>query len=163
MKLLLQLALVLPLITETNVSTSQNTISDYPPGDIHNCQLSVNNGPDYFDSWDDYTDATSASINVDTDFLSGKFSAGYTSTKTHMYNRQSRATRAQMRYKLYTVKIQPEAPLDPTFKSAVLEIAANIQSKNTDNANYLAQLLVRDYGTHYVTSVDAGGIIYSED
>ena len=196
----------------------------YPVGDIRNCQLSVNNGPQYrmgvlpgggfdnlrnldmgqvharnyslcqispdgkyllpdnvflnpleesninyfselFDHWDKYTDLTSSSINVDASFASinGKFSAGYRNMKTLQYKYKAHTTRTQVRHRLYTLNIQPGSQLHPAFKSSVFEIAANIQNNNTEYANYLAQLLVRDYGTHFTTSVDAGAVLAKVD
>ena len=124
---------------------------------------------EYFDHWDKYTSMTSKSMNVHAGFIysaiAAKFSSGYTSSKSHMYSTlsQSKSTRVQIRHKLYTVKIQPGAPLHPIFKSRVLDIAANIQKNNTEYARYLAELIVRDYGTHYVSSMDAGAIISKVD
>ena len=223
MKVILLFVLTAVLAAEIHGTSPQDASLSYPVGDIRNCQLSVNNGPqyrmevlpgggfdnlrnldmglvhahnyslcqissdgkyllpdnvfliplqqskldlfsEYFNHWDKYTDMTSASINSDSSFdaffvgISTKFSAGYSSMKTNQVNQQSKTARTQLRYKLYTAKIQPGSQLHPTFKSAVLEIAANIQNNNTEYALYLAQLLVRDYGTHYVTSVDAGAI-----
>ena len=205
-------------------TSPQDATPSYPVGDIRNCQLSVNNGPqyrmevlpgggfdnlrnldmgqvharnyslcqispdgkyflpdnffliplqqskldlfsEYYDHWDNYTDLTSSSINIEASFsaISGKYSDGYSSMKTHQYNRKSKTTRAEVRHKICTVKLHSDAPLHPTFKSAVFEIATNIQNNNTEYANYLAQLLVRDYGTHYVTSVDTGGVLAKTD
>ncbi len=120
---------------------------------------------DVFDHWDDYTDSTSASINAGGAYggISGKFSAGYTSMKTHQFNDKSISTRTQIRHKLYTAKIQPGAQLHPHFKASVLRIASYHQNNNTEFAKYLAELLIRDYGTHYVTSVDAGAVLSKTD
>ena len=126
----------------------------------------VDSYAEYFDHWDNYTSMTSNSINTDASFfshVSAKFSAEYTSTKSHMYNDQAKSTRVQIRHKLYTVKLQPDTQLHPTFKSRVYEIASNIQNNNTEYAHYLAELMVRDYGTHYITSMDAGAIMSQMD
>ena len=53
--------------------------------------------------------------------------------------------------------------LHPNFKSRLLDIAAHLQSNNTKVARYLADLIVRDYGTHYITSIDAGAILAKVD
>ena len=122
-----------------------------------------------FDHWDQYTSMTSTSINVDASYsyskINAKFSTDYTTTKTHHVNSGERAktTRVQIRHKLYTVKIQPDAQLHPTFKARLFDIAANLQSNNTEFAHYLAELLVRDFGTHYVSSVDAGAVLAQVD
>lgn len=122
-----------------------------------------------FDHWDEYTSMTSHSINVDASFsysaVSAKFSTDYTTTKTHQANsgKNTKTARVQIRHKLYTVKIQPDAQLHPTFKARLFDIAANLQSNNTEFAHYLAELLVRDYGTHYVSSIDAGATLAQID
>ena len=120
----------------------------------------VNVFAEYFD-WDNHTSMTSNSINIEASLysvVSGKFSLDYTSTKTHMYNNQAKSTRVQIRHKLYSVKLQPGATLHPVFKSRVFDIASSVQNNNTEYAHYLAELMVRDYGTHYVSSMDAGAV-----
>ena len=42
-------------------------------------------------------------------------------------------------------------------------MASHLQHNNTDYTNDLAQLLVRDFGTHYITTVDAGAILAKVD
>ena len=126
----------------------------------------VNAYAEYLDHWDDYTSMTSSSINLDAGYfsvISGKFSSGYSSTKTHMHNDKAKSTRTQIRNKLYTVKLQPGASLHPNFKSRLYDIASSIQNNNTEYAHYLSELLVRDYGTHYISSMDAGAILSQMD
>ena len=122
---------------------------------------------EYFDHWDDYKSTTASSINVESKGLfsaiSGKFSAEYRSVKSHQHKETSKTTRVQIRHKLYTVRLQPDSQLHPTFKARLFEIAANLQNDNDQLANYLAELLVRDYGTHFLSSVDAGGILAQVD
>ena len=121
---------------------------------------------DYFDHWDNYTSMTSSSINFHAGFfsvISGKFSDEYKSVKSHQVNDQSKTTRVQIRHRLYNVKIQPDAQLHPVFKARLFDMAANLQNNNTEFAHYLAQLLVRDYGTHYLTSLEAGAILAQTD
>ena len=129
----------------------------------------VNVFAEYIDHWDQYTSMTSMSINYQVggmfEDIGGKFSAGYTTTKTHMYNSNSLAknTRTQVRIKRYTVKLQPGAQLDPDFVSRLLDIVESIHANKTANAHYLSELLVRDYGTHYLHSMDAGGVLSKSD
>ena len=118
------------------------------------------------DHWDQYTSTVSGSISLHASFqsiISGKFSAEYGSVKSHMYNYKSVTTRVQLRSALYRVNLQPDSQLHPTFKSRLFEIAANIQSNNTQYARYLAELMVRQYGTHFLTSVDAGAVLSQVD
>ena len=72
-------------------------------------------------------------------------------------------TRVQIRHDLYLVRLQPDSAFQPEFKSRLLEIASHLQHNNTDYTNYLAQVLVRDFGTHYITSVNAGAILSKVD
>ena len=88
--------------------------------------------------------------------IGGSFSTDYQDTKSKMVNHNSNSARVSLRYRLYTVHIPSDAQLHRAFKSRLLDIAANIQNNNTKLAHYLAETLVRDYGTHVITSVDAG-------
>ena len=118
------------------------------------------------DNWEKYTSTVSSSISVSASYesiISGKFSAEYESVKSHMYRDESVTTRVQIRNALYKVKLQPDSELHPNFKSRLFEMAANIQSNNTEYARYLAELTVRQYGTHYVTSMDAGAVLSQVD
>ena len=116
-----------------------------------------------FDKLSQWKSETSHSLNANTKIsyakINAKFSMDYQKTKSKMTSEKSRSTRIGLRYNLYSVDINPNAQLNPAFKSRIFEIAANIQNKNTKLAHYLAELLVRDYGTHVVTSIDAGAVL----
>ena len=124
---------------------------------------------EYFDHWNNYSSMTSNSVNAEAHGsifgigLGGKFSKEYESVKKHQVEDKAVTTRVQLRYKFYTVRAQPDMQLHPDFKSRLLDIAANLQCNNTAMARYMADLLVRDYGTHYVTSIDAGAILAKID
>ena len=119
-----------------------------------------------FKHWNGYTSINSRSINAGVSFFSkigGKFSDEYLSVKKHQVSESSQTTRVKLNLKLYTIKIQPGAQLSTAFKANIFDIAAQLQNNRLDFANYLAELMVRDYGTHYITSVDAGGVAYQLD
>jgi len=119
-----------------------------------------------FEKWNTYTSATARSINVEASFpnvVSGSFSTEYQNNKEQQINEQSITTRVQVRHLMYTVKTQPDARLDPAFRNRLLQIAANLQNNNTEIAWYQTQLVIRDFGTHYSTSVDAGAALVQED
>ena len=121
---------------------------------------------EHIEHWDDYTTMTSASIAVHFGFMalvSAKFSAGYSQIKSHMHDEKSDLTRVQVRNKICTVKLQPGAELHLTFKSRLYDIVANFQNNNTEFAHYLAELMIKDYGTHVITSMDAGAILSQID
>ena len=121
---------------------------------------------EFIDHWENYTSTTSRSITLEAGFesiVSGRFSDEYQSVKSHQVNDQSKTTRVQIRQALFEVKIQPDSQLHPTFRSRLFEIAANIQNNNTEFAHYLAELLVRDYGTHTITNMEAGAVLSQVD
>ncbi|NXE99848.1 MPEG1 protein, partial [Menura novaehollandiae] len=118
------------------------------------------------ESWKDYQSITSASINLELSLFSainGKFSADFHRTKTHHVRDQSVTTRVQVRNLLYTAKIDPEAALDKAFKKQLLTIASHLENNQTQMADFLAEVLVLNYGTHAITSVDAGASLVQED
>ena len=118
------------------------------------------------DHWVNHTSLTSRSINAEASFFStvdGKFSSEYTKAKMTMYNEKSIVARIQIRHKLYVVHLQSGTRLNPMFKTRLLDIAAHMMSNNSQVAHYLSELLVRDYGTHYLTAVHAGAILVMED
>ena len=116
-----------------------------------------------FDHYSRWKSETSHSLNVNAKVpfanINAKFSSDYQKAKSKTVNDKSRSTRIGLRYNLYTVDINPDAQLSPLFKSRIFDLAANIQNNNTKLAHYLAELLVRDYGTHVVTSIDAGAML----
>lgn len=122
-----------------------------------------------YDHWNNYSSATAKSINaeVSAEFkmfsVSGSFSSEFESVKKHQVEDNSVTTRVQIRHDLYIATLQPGSALQPEFKSRLLEIASHLQYNNTQYANFLAQLLIRDYGTHYITSVNAGAILSKVD
>ena len=121
---------------------------------------------EYIDHWDNQTSMTSNSINVEANLfskISGRFSSEYTTTKSHMYRDRAKSTRVQIRHKLYTIKMQPGAPLHPKFIDRMFDIGSNIQNNNTEYASYLAELTIREYGTHFISSVVAGGVLSQSD
>ena len=117
-----------------------------------------------YDHYDDWKSTTSYSINADLKIrwanINGKFSAEYTDTKTKMVDSNARAVKIGLRHHLYSVHVNPDGQLHPSFKSRLMDLAAHIQNNNTEMAHYLSDLIVRDYGTHVVTSVEAGGALY---
>ena len=139
------------------------------PDDVHlipEHQTTFDFFAELYEHWDSFTSETSSSINADASafsVISGKYSREYATVKLHQVNDKSRTVRVQLRQKLYTVKIEPDAVLDPHFKSRVFDIASNYQDNNSELARYQAELLIRDYGTHYISSVDAGGAIVKTD
>lgn len=124
---------------------------------------------EFYDHWNDYYSVTTKTINAEASAackkvsISGSFSSEFQSVKIHQVEDKSVTTRVQIRHDLYKAKLEPGSALQPAFKSRILEIASHLQHNNTAFANYLAQSLVRDYGTHYITSVNAGAVLAKVD
>lgn len=112
--------------------------------------------------WDNYTSTLSRTLNAEAGLsfshvgIDAKFSTEYESIKSQQQNEKSMTTRVQARYVRYTAKLQPDSALNSVFRSRLRKIAACITLNQTENAKYESQLLVRDFGTHVITSVDAG-------
>uniref|UniRef100_A0A673K1E5 Macrophage-expressed gene 1 protein n=1 Tax=Sinocyclocheilus rhinocerous TaxID=307959 RepID=A0A673K1E5_9TELE len=117
-------------------------------------------------SWLNQTSSTSSSINADVSFLSvlnGKYSEENRRMKTHQVKDNSVTSRVQVRNHLYTVKAYPDFTLDSRFAQQAVEIADAIENNQTRQATYLSEKLILDYGTHVITSVDAGATSVQED
>ncbi|XP_067268713.1 macrophage-expressed gene 1 protein-like [Pseudorasbora parva] len=117
-------------------------------------------------SWMDHTSTTSSSINAEASFLSvlnGKFSKENQRMKTHQVKESSVTARVKVRNHLYTVKGYPDFSLDSRFAQQVEDIADAIENNQTRLATYLSEKLILDYGTHVITSVDAGATLVQED
>nr|XP_055023056.1 macrophage expressed 1, tandem duplicate 2 [Misgurnus anguillicaudatus] len=117
-------------------------------------------------SWLKQKSCTSRSINADASFfsmLNGKFSEEHKQIKTHQVKENSVTSRVQVRNHLYTVNAFPDFTLDLRFVHQAKKIADAIENKQTRQATYLSEKLILDYGTHVITSVDAGAILVKED
>lgn len=68
-----------------------------------------------------------------------------------------------MRNHIYTVKAYPDFTLDVRFAQQAQEIAEAIENNQTRNAEYLSEKMVLDYGTHVITSIEAGASLVQED
>ncbi|XP_015251027.1 PREDICTED: macrophage-expressed gene 1 protein [Cyprinodon variegatus] len=129
-------------------------------------QTGVETNSEIISSWQEQKSTTSHSINSDVSFfsiLNGKFSAESTRMKSHQVKDSSTTARVQVRNFLYTVKAYPDFTLDSRFVQQTKEIADAIENNQTMNADYLSEKMVLDYGTHVITSVDAGASLVQED
>uniref|UniRef100_A0A669CHJ0 Macrophage-expressed gene 1 protein n=1 Tax=Oreochromis niloticus TaxID=8128 RepID=A0A669CHJ0_ORENI len=117
-------------------------------------------------SWLEQKSSTSESINADISFLpvlNGKFSTENKRMKTHQVRDLSTTARVQVRNFLYTVEAYPDFTLDTRFAQQVRDIADAIENNQTKNADSLSEMMVLDYGTHVITTVDAGAALVQED
>ena len=126
----------------------------------------VEQNAEIIEHWDSYTSTTAHSVNTGFDFLGkigGKFSAEYKRVKSSQYRDESITAKIELRHRFYTIIQNPGSELHTGFKKRLLEIASFLKSNDTSTANYLAEILIRDYGTHYLSSVDAGAVLVQED
>ncbi|XP_065195200.1 macrophage-expressed gene 1 protein-like [Sycon ciliatum] len=120
---------------------------------------------DLYSSYTDYQSSTAHSMSLDLQYkvVSGSFSGEYQNNKQHQVANRATTARVQVRHELYLVEVSPDARLAPALKSRLLNIAALLQNQYQDAAAYELSLIVRDYGTHMVRSVVAGGAFVNED
>jgi len=124
---------------------------------------------EFYDHWTSYSSITAKTINAEASVklpffsISGSYSSEYESVKRHQVEDNTVTILVQLRHNLYKARIEPDSALSPAFKSRLIEIAMHLQQNNSDYANYLAQLLVRDFGTHFITSVNAGAVLAKMD
>lgn len=69
----------------------------------------------------------------------------------------------KVRYQLYTVKAYPDFTLDSGFARQAEEIADALENNQTRQATYLSEKMVMNYGTHVITTVEAGALLVHED
>ncbi|XP_062582635.1 macrophage-expressed gene 1 protein-like [Saccostrea cucullata] len=123
---------------------------------------------EYFHHWTEYISTTSHSINIGSGFngkfqISGAFSFEKERIKKNQIANNAATTRVQARYVRYSAKLQQTSHLNPEFRQQIQNIAENIQKNFSSVAEYESQVLVRDFGTHIVSSIDAGAVILQID
>uniref|UniRef100_A0A2C9JCU5 MACPF domain-containing protein n=1 Tax=Biomphalaria glabrata TaxID=6526 RepID=A0A2C9JCU5_BIOGL len=121
------------------------------------------------DNWNSATSITSKSVNVAAGLslnvfsISGQYSNEHEELKSKQMEDNAATFRVQLRYPRYEAKLQPDSELSPQFKSRLLSIAVRLELNQTRQAEYEAQLLVRDFGTHVLSSVTAGAALVKDD
>ncbi|KAK2506742.1 hypothetical protein MC885_015487 [Smutsia gigantea] len=129
-------------------------------------QSSLEMNSEILESWMNYQSSTSSSINLELSLFSkvnGKFSPQFQKVKTLQVKDQAVTTRVQVRNLVYSVKINPVSELTWGFKKELTDISDHLENNQTRMATYLAELLVLNYGTHVITSMDAGAALIQED
>ena len=113
-----------------------------------------------------FTSSTSYSVNANLgvySIISGKFSLEYERFSSTFREKRGRASRIQLDHPRYVLKAQPSSNLHPQFKNRIFQIAASLQTNNTQLAKYLSQLIIKDYGTHYIHTTTVGGLLTKTD
>ncbi|KAK3091733.1 hypothetical protein FSP39_022247 [Pinctada imbricata] len=125
---------------------------------------------DIVQHFSDYKSATSFSINAhangfidDVLDIGGSFSTEYQSIKENQINNKAVTARVQDRYPRYRAGLQPNVKLAKDFKKRILSVAAHLIFGRKRTAAFETQLLIREFGTHVLTSVDAGATILKID
>uniref|UniRef100_A0A8C3RVS2 Macrophage-expressed gene 1 protein n=1 Tax=Chelydra serpentina TaxID=8475 RepID=A0A8C3RVS2_CHESE len=129
-------------------------------------QSNLDINSEIIESWMDYQSVTAASVNAEVSLyssLNGKFSSDFCKMKTHQVKDQAMTTRVQVRNLVYTAKFDPGTSLDKGFRQQLVAIAGHLENNQSRMADYLAEVLVLNYGTHVITSVDAGASLVQED
>lgn len=115
-----------------------------------------------YDHWSQYESDTAFSVNSGAQ-IAGSFSAEYEHIKKHQLEDNSFTTKVQAKFVRYTTKVVPDAQLDQSFRKRLFKIAGHIQRNQKLSTKYESELLVRDFGTHVLTNVDAGASIVKVD
>ncbi|XP_062585407.1 macrophage-expressed gene 1 protein-like [Saccostrea cucullata] len=122
-----------------------------------------------YDHWSQYESDTAFSINANgygwtlAGKISGSMSTEFQHVKSHQIEDKAMTTKVQARFRRYTAKVIPDSQLNPEFRKRVLRIANHIQHNRSLSTQYESQLLIRDYGSHVITSVEAGASIVKVD
>ncbi|XP_058877768.1 macrophage-expressed gene 1 protein-like [Acipenser ruthenus] len=129
-------------------------------------QSKVESSSEIIESWLEHRSSVAHSVNAEVSYLSavnGKFSTENQRVKTHQVRDRAVTTRVQVRNFMYSVKANPDFTFDSRFRKQVQDIANALENNQTRMANYLSEMLVLNYGTHVLTSVDAGASLVQED
>uniref|UniRef100_A0A1I8HAW6 Macrophage-expressed gene 1 protein n=1 Tax=Macrostomum lignano TaxID=282301 RepID=A0A1I8HAW6_9PLAT len=95
--------------------------------------------------------------------IGGQFSEEFQEVKETLLYSKTQVGRTQLRYKMYVARMLPDFRLSRVFKNRLVEIGKAVQQNLTNSARYLSDLLVRDFGTHVITSLDAGAVLEKLD
>ncbi|XP_076972277.1 macrophage-expressed gene 1 protein [Tamandua tetradactyla] len=155
-------------MTYTNCRTTEDGQYIIPDAifTIPQKQSNLEMNSEIIESWENYQSSSSNSINMELTLFSkvnGKFSSEFQRMKTLQVKDQAITTRAQVRNLVYTVKLNPTSELSSGFRKELMDISERLENNQTHMATYLAELLVLNYGTHVITSVDAGAALIQED
>uniref|UniRef100_T1JN82 MACPF domain-containing protein n=1 Tax=Strigamia maritima TaxID=126957 RepID=T1JN82_STRMM len=122
------------------------------------------------DHWSNYTSVTARGFKYGIGLgweslisLNFYYSDDYQKLKSIQVKHGAFTVRTQLQNLLYTVHAEPYAALSDDLRAQFIKVMKYISRNHTDNAEYLLQMIVSNYGTHYTKSVDAGAIFVKED
>ncbi|GFR73421.1 macrophage expressed protein [Elysia marginata] len=111
---------------------------------------------------------TARGINVDSHYdgeydISGLFCAEKRDVGTKNNEDVSITKRVQRRYVGYRAVMQPDMPLSSRFRLRLRTIAEYVHAGQVRQARYASQQLVREFGTHVISGVEAGTVWIQDD
>ena len=129
--------------------------------------VSFADSAEIIESSNQYTDITSKSLSASLSAsaklgpVSASFSASYSQNFKDMMDEQTKTKTVTIRSKFYdhrySLMLNSDCKLNNGYESYVKEISDCIENGEYDWAQYLAESLIRDFGTHYVKRVKIGG------
>ena len=94
--------------------------------------------------------------------VSGSYSTTHQEVKNTFSQKKSTMLHSKMVYHAYTLITDGSTGLNDGFVARLKHIVESIDDKLFPQAKYLAELIVRDYGTHIVYKSDIGAVIEQE-
>jgi hypothetical protein len=89
--------------------------------------------------------------------VAGSYSKDFMETMEEQSNSSTVTTRTKYIDHRYTLLTNSRCPLDEKFKYAVEDLLYAIEFNDDDSAEFLAQSMINDFGSHYVTKINIGG------
>uniref|UniRef100_A0AC34FG06 Macrophage-expressed gene 1 protein n=1 Tax=Panagrolaimus sp. ES5 TaxID=591445 RepID=A0AC34FG06_9BILA len=132
-------------------------------------QSEIDQSAKFYDQFNDYWHKTTDEMNVEAKGGYGPFSIGGSyskkniDTKYTMFSKNTFILHATLKHRAYILVSDLSAGLHPLFKNRLLEIVAYLRRGLTAQAKYLAEMIIRDYGTHYIERAEVGALIEQED
>lgn len=122
---------------------------------------------DIIDSKYSYVSITSKSIKAGVSVnvlgissVGGSFSQDFKEIKEEQGNLSAITTRTKYIDHRYTLLTNSRCQIDEKFKYAIEDLLYAIEFNDYDSAEYLAESMINDYGTHYVSKANIGGKFY---
>lgn len=132
-------------------------------------KIRLDRSASFYSSFQDFTMSESQTINIDVSAshwhvtVSGSYSQTHIETKKQFFSERSSMFHTKLEYHAYDIPDQLGSTLHPIFLAQLDDISNAIQNNMTRRAQYLSQLLIRNYGTHVITQAKLGATITQED
>ena len=95
--------------------------------------------------------------------IGGSYSTDYSEMIEEQRNSSTVTSRTRYYDHRYTLLTNSRCPMDEKFIWAVQDLIFAVEYNIDELAVYLAELIIAEYGTHYVRKVNIGGTIYADD